>query len=50
METSVSGIYEGMKRVIEDKELHSHYQQKIMERKSIIQYEERIQEIEKLWC
>ena len=50
METSVYGIYEGMKRVIEHPELHEHYKKKIMERKSIIDYEGRIKEIEKLWA
>ncbi|MBQ3028003.1 MAG: glycosyltransferase [Lachnospiraceae bacterium] len=49
MDISVQGIYEGMKRVIEHPELHEHYKKKITERKSMITYEERIQEIEKLW-
>lgn len=49
MDISVQGIYEGMKRVIEHPELHEHYKKKIMERKSMITYEERIKEIEKLW-
>ncbi len=46
---SVQGIYEAMKRVIENPELHKHYRSKIMERKSIISYEERIKDIEELW-
>lgn len=49
MEISVIGIYEGMKRVIEHPELQSYYKQKIMERKTIITFEERIHEIEKLF-
>ncbi len=49
MDISVQGIYEGMKRVIEHPELHEHYKKKITERKSMITYEERIKEIEKLW-
>ena len=49
MEPSVVGIYEGMKRVIENPELHDQYKQKIMERKGIITYQERIDEIEKLF-
>ena len=49
MDISVCGIYEGMKRVIEHPELREHYKKKIIERKSIIEYEERIKEIEKLW-
>lgn len=50
MESSVLGIYEGMKRVIENPELHTYYQQKIRERKSIIEYEGRIHSIEQMWC
>ena len=49
MEASVVGIYEGMKKVIENPKLHAHYKQKIMERKAIIEYEGRIKEIERLW-
>ncbi len=49
MDISVGGIYEGMKSVIEHPELHKHYKEKIMERKSVIAFEERIKEIEKLW-
>lgn len=50
METSVVGIYEGMKRVIENPKLQAYYKQKIMERKAIIEYEGRIKAIEQLWC
>ena len=50
MESSVIGIYEGMKRVIEEPGIHDYYKQKIKERKSIIEYEGRIREIEQLWC
>lgn len=49
MEPSVVGIYEGMKRVIENPQLHEHYKQKIMERKEIITYKQCIDEIEKLF-
>lgn len=44
----VIGIYKAMKRVMDEPELHDYYKKKIMERKSIITYEERIKEIEKL--
>lgn len=49
MENSVVGIYEGMKKVIDDPTLHEHYKNKIMERKKIITYKERIDEIEELF-
>lgn len=45
---SVLGIYESMKRVIEHPELREHYREKITERKSIINFTDRINEIEKL--
>lgn len=45
---SAYGIYEAMKRIIQHPELHSHYQEKIMERAKIINFNERIQEIENL--
>lgn len=48
MEPSVIGIYEGMKRVIEHPELQQQYKEKIMERKQIIGFEERIRDIEAL--
>lgn len=47
-EISVLGIYEGMKKVIEHPELRDYYKQKIAERKKIITFDERINEIEKL--
>ncbi|WP_034452005.1 glycosyltransferase [Butyrivibrio sp. AE2032] len=46
MERSVIGIYNGIKRVLDNPELHAHYKAKIMERKSIIDYENRFEEIE----
>lgn len=48
MGISVLDIYENMKRVIEHPELHEHYRQKIMERKKMINFEERIRAIEDL--
>lgn len=49
MEISVLDIYKNMKRVIEHPELREHYKQKIMERKQIITYEERLQKIKDLF-
>lgn len=49
MEPSVVGIYEAMKRVIQNPQLHDSYKQKIMERKKIITYQKRIDEIEELF-
>ncbi len=43
---SVLDIYEEMKRIIENPELHEHYKEKIMERKKIISFNERINDIE----
>lgn len=48
-EISVWGIYQGMKRVIENKELQAHYKQQIIQRSSIIGADHRFQEIEKLF-
>lgn len=48
MEPSVKGIYEGMKRVLDDPSLHEYYKQKIIERKKIIDESERYKEIEEL--
>ena len=49
MENSVRGIYEDMKRVIDNPKLHEYYKQRIMERKRIITYEKRLEEIEKMF-
>ena len=49
MENSVRGIYEDMKRVIDNTKLHEYYKQRIMERKKIITYEKRLEEIEKMF-
>lgn len=49
MEPSVVAIYEGMKMVIENSELHEKYKNKIIERKSIINYQQRLDEIEELF-
>lgn len=49
METSVLGIYQGMKKVLDNPSLHEYYKDKIIERKQIIKYQERIDEIEQLW-
>lgn len=48
MEISVEGIYQGMKRVMEHPELQLYYKQKIMERKTIINFKSRILEIEQM--
>ena len=48
MPINVVGIYKSMKRVLDNPELREYYKNKIMERKSIITYQERIREIEKL--
>ena len=48
VETSVKGIYEGMKKVLDNPDLHEHYKKKIIERKSIIDQEERFKAIEDL--
>lgn len=49
MEPSVIGIYEGMKKVLDDPSLHDYYKEKIMERKSIVSYEDHLAQIEKLF-
>lgn len=49
MENSVRGIYEDMKRAIDNPKLHEYYKQRIMERKRIITYEKRLEEIEKMF-
>lgn len=49
METSVMGIYDGIRNVIDHPELHAHYKQKIMERKQIITFEDRLQKIAELF-
>ncbi len=48
LESSVVGIYSGMKRVLDNPELHDHYKKKIMERREIINTEERFRDIEKM--
>ena len=48
MPINVVGIYKSMKRVLDNPELREYYKNKIMKRKSIITYQERIREIEKL--
>ena len=48
MEPSVKGIYEGMKKVLDNPELHAHYKEKIIERKKIIDEDLRYKEIEDL--
>lgn len=48
MENSVYGMYAGMKRVMDEPELHDWYRHKIKERKAIITYEKRFQAIEEL--
>ena len=48
VEPSVKGIYEGMKRVLDDPSLQEYYKRKIIERKEIINENERYQAIEEL--
>lgn len=45
---SALGIYKAMKNIILNPELHTYYKKKIMERKEIINFEERIKSIEVL--
>lgn len=49
MPIGVQGIVENMRKVLDNPELQSHYKKKISERKSIIDFEERLAEIEKLF-
>jgi len=46
IEPSVLGIYEGMKRVLDNPDLHTYYKDKIKERKKIIDQDSRFKEIE----
>ena len=48
MEKSVIGIYQGMKKVLDNPGLLEGYTKKICERKSIINYDDRMAEIEKI--
>jgi glycosyltransferase involved in cell wall biosynthesis len=48
MERSVIGVYNGIKKVLDDKSLYELYQKKISERKRIINFESRMAEIEKV--
>lgn len=48
MEPSVIGIYRGMKEVLENPKLHTYYKEKIVKRKNIINFDERMKEIEEL--
>lgn len=48
MGISVLDIYENMKRVIEQPRLHEYYKEKIMERKSVINFDQRLKAIEEL--
>lgn len=48
-EISVLGLYNAMKDVLENPQLHAHYKNKIMQRKDIIKFEERIEDIEELF-
>jgi glycosyltransferase involved in cell wall biosynthesis len=47
-EPSVKGVYEGMKKVLDDPSLQKYYKQKIIERKKIINQDERFKAIEDL--
>jgi glycosyltransferase involved in cell wall biosynthesis len=46
MEPSVIGIYNGMKKVMDNPELNQYYRDRIIERKKIIDKEVRFKEIE----
>ena len=48
MEPSVKGIYEGMKKVLDDPSLQKHYKEKILERRKIIDQDQRFREIEEM--
>ncbi len=48
MEPSVIGIYNGMKKVLDNPELHDYYKEKIIERKKIIDEDQRFREIEEM--
>ena len=48
VERSVLGIYQGMKKALENPELHDSFESKITERNKIITFESRMAEIEKL--
>jgi len=48
-EPSVAGLYKAMKQVLDNPELQNYYRDKIIERKSIITYKERIDAIEELF-
>lgn len=48
MPINTVAIYKAMKNVLEHPELHEYYKKKIIDRKAIITYQERIDEIEKL--
>ena len=48
MEISVKGIYEGMKKVMDDPSLHEQYKEQILERRKIIDQDQRFKEIEDL--
>ena len=48
MEPSVKGICEGMRRVMDNPELQKYYKEKIIERKKIIDQDERFKAIEDL--
>ena len=48
MEKSVLGIYQGMKKVLDNPELKDGYEKRIRERSRIITFDDRIAEIEKI--
>ena len=48
VEPSVKGIYEGMKKVMDDPALHEHYKEQILERRKIIDQDQRFKAIEEL--
>lgn len=47
-ENSEDSLYEGLKTILKDKEVYQHYQNKILERKSIFCLKNAVDEVEKL--
>lgn len=48
-ENSIDGLYEGLKKILEDKNLYMYYKNQAKERSSYFKLEQRIKEIEKLF-
>ena len=48
-ENSIDGLYKGLKNILEDEKLYSHYKSKAEERSNYFKLKERVKEIEKLF-